>query len=101
MDDYTQTRTIQFVAKGKTLNLRFKYTFTDEEFKIKLSYEDLAKAIRTTNSRNLRELHLDFGLETELENGAIYRIRFNIPDQILTATADELERIHGNWNATN
>ena len=71
--------------------MRFYYTFTEEELKIKLNYKDLSQLIRATNARNLQDLNIDFGVELELSSGETYMIKFKIPEHILRESTDELE----------
>ena len=51
------------------MELRFTYKFTQEELDVKLNYEDLAKLLRTTNTRTLQDLPmLQFILEIQMQN---------------------------------
>ena len=74
------------------MELRFTYKFTQEELDIKLNYEDLAKLLRTTNTRTLQDLPmLQFILEIQMLNGESHQVEVKLPEHIRTSTASELE----------
>ena len=91
MDDHVHQGIINYPIEDRHIPLRFWYIITEEEIKIRINYMDLAQIIRETNSRNLRELHLHFELEVEFTGGEKHHIRFIIPENVMNASADELE----------
>ena len=83
---------INYEIGGTPMELRFTYRFTQEELDVRLNYDDLAKLIRTTNSRTLRDLPmLQLILESKIINGENHQVQIKLPDHIMNSTASELE----------
>ena len=91
MEAYENEGTINYSVKGQHIPIRVQYTATKEDLKIRINYLDLVKILRATNSRNLKELDLQFMVEVRFTDGEKHQIELIIPEEILNASPEELE----------
>ena len=92
MATYENEGTINYEVEGRKLPIRVEYTATKEKIKVRINYLDLVPILKATKSKNLKELDLLFLMQIRFTDGEIHQIKLTIPEEILNASPEELEK---------